>query len=135
MCLEQAHIYFRVLFFLRLECQKTYQTRGNSTLVFQTAGQIETRFPAGSRDVNRKCRDQNMSTRFSRHFTACSCPDEGPCFGQCEVTVGQRAGRAVPPMASPKVRETRLQAGTARHSRAPGGCAKAIHDMNGLPCP
>lgn len=42
--------------------------RGNPTLVFQTAGQIETRFPAGNRDVNGKCRGQNMSICFSPHF-------------------------------------------------------------------
>lgn len=48
--------------------------KGNMTLVFQTVGQIETRFPAGNRDVNRmwlwvlKCRGQNPSIRFSPHF-------------------------------------------------------------------
>lgn len=74
MCLKQAHIYFRVLFFLCLECQKTHQMKGNLTLVFQTVGQIETRFPAGNRDVNRmwlwvlKCRGQNTSIRFSPRF-------------------------------------------------------------------
>jgi len=46
--------------------------RGNPTLVFQTAGQIETRFPAGNRDVNRKHRGQNMSIRFSPHFMPCN---------------------------------------------------------------
>lgn len=49
--------------------------KGNLTLVFQTVGQIETRFPAGNRDVNRmwlwvlKRRGQNPSIRFSPHFT------------------------------------------------------------------
>ncbi|PKU37529.1 zinc finger cchc hypothetical protein [Limosa lapponica baueri] len=32
------------------------------------SGQIETRFPAGNRDVNRKRRGQNMPIAFSPHF-------------------------------------------------------------------
>lgn len=67
--------------------------RGNSTLVFQTAGQIETRFPAGSRDVNRKCRDQNMSIRFSPHFMLYSLHDlllaGDPCLDQKDLFLGR----------------------------------------------
>lgn len=139
MCLEQAHIYFRVLFFLRLECQKTCEMRGNSTLVFQAAGQIETRFPAGSRDVNRKCRDQNMSIRFSPHFMLYSLHnlllageprlDQRDLFWAARGGSGtQGPGRSPPRGLSPKVGEVGGRGepaagrqGTARESRAPAG--------------
>ncbi|KAF2982897.1 hypothetical protein EK904_005832, partial [Melospiza melodia maxima] len=98
-------------------------------------GQIETRFPAGSRDVNRKCRDQNMSIRFCPHFMLYSlhdlCFTRDPCLEQKDLVLGRGTegpARDPPHSLSPKVREVGGQGGpgsgrqgTAWESRAPAG--------------